>query len=289
MARPAKEKFHMGHFFMTLLIAIPALFALYLFAIMPRMRNRPDPRPFMDRLYAHRGLHDNDGDAPENSINAFQKAVDAGYGIELDIQLTADDVLVVCHDFDILRVCGVDKKVRDLTYEELQEYRIFDTDQTIPKFSDVLKLVNGRVPLIIEYKVPGADTKTCRLADELLSSYQGTYCVESFNPAVVLWYRCHRSEVFRGFLSDSFIREGYRDYPKPAYEVLHHLLLNFLIKPDFIAYDAKYYNDLSRRICKEIYKAPSVAWTIKSQRELEERAGDFDIFIFDSFLPESKE
>lgn len=266
-------------------IIILILILLYFMAVMPRMIHRADFEPFKDRLYAHRGLYDNAGDAPENSLNAFQKAVDMGFGIELDVQLTADDILVVCHDFDLKRICGVDKKVRDLTYEELQQYHILESDQTIPKFSDVLGLIDGQVPLIIEYKMPGADTKTCRLADEMLHSYEGVYCVESFNPMAVFWYRNNRSDILRGFLSDSFVKEGYRDYPMPAYEVLHHLLLNFLIKPDFIAYDAKYYNDLSRRICRDVYKAPAVAWTIQSQQELEDRSGDFDIFIFDSFLP----
>jgi glycerophosphoryl diester phosphodiesterase len=267
-------------------IIILLVVALYFFAIMPRMTNRPDFTPFTGRLYAHRGLYDNATDAPENSLRAFQKAVDAGYGIELDIQLTKDDVIVVCHDFDLKRICGVDKKVRDLTYEELQQYTIYDSDQTIPTFAEVLALVDGQVPLIIEYKVPGMDTKVCELGDEMLSSYDGLYCVESFHPLAVLWYRNHRNDIVRGFLSDSFVKEGYTEFPAPLYELLHNLCLNFLLKPDFIAYNAKYYNDLSRRICKDIYKAPAVAWTIQSQQELEDRADDFDIFIFDSFVPE---
>ena len=100
-------------------IIILVIVVLYLLMIMPRMINRPDFTPFQGRLYAHRGLHDNETNAPENSLNAFQKAVDAGYGIELDVQLTKDEIMVVCHDFDLKRICGADVKVRDLTFEEL--------------------------------------------------------------------------------------------------------------------------------------------------------------------------
>ena len=73
--------------------------------------------------------------------------------------------------------------------------------------------------------------------------------------------------------------------PKVVYDITHHMLVNFLISPDFIAYHHKYYKDLSRTLCRKLYHAPAVAWTIKSQQQLEDRKDDFDIFIFDSFLP----
>lgn len=165
---------------------ILVIVVLYLLMIMPRMINRPDFTPFQGRLYAHRGLHDNETNAPENSLNAFQKAVDAGYGIELDVQLTKDEKMVVCHDFDLKRICGADVKVRDLTFEELQGYHICKSDQTIPTFEEVLRLIDGKVPLIIEYKVPGMSAKVCEMADALLQDYKGLYCVESFHPLAVL-------------------------------------------------------------------------------------------------------
>ena len=267
------------------LIAVLVLTVLYLLSIMPRMTNRPDMTPFSGWLYAHRGLHDNRADAPENSMAAFQKAVEAGYGIELDVQLTRDQVPVVFHDFTLKRVCGLDKKVCELTWEELQDLRLCGSDQKIPSFAQVLKLVKGRVPLIVEYKIERFDTKVCELADALLSRYPGVYCIESFNPLGVLWYKKHRSEIFRGILSDNYVRNGDRQFPWIFYEVLHHMMFNFIVKPDFIAYNCKHYRDTARSICRSLFKAPSVAWTIKSQKELEERKRDFDLFIFDSFVP----
>ena len=108
-----------------LLICLAVFTVLYLLMIMPRMTGKPDTVPFKEWLYAHRGLHDNASDAPENSMRAFQKAVDAGYGIELDIQMTKDHVPVVFHDFTLKRICGAEGKVSDYTYEELQQFRLW--------------------------------------------------------------------------------------------------------------------------------------------------------------------
>ncbi|MGN0432534.1 MAG: glycerophosphodiester phosphodiesterase family protein [Lachnospiraceae bacterium] len=259
---------------------------LYLWMIMPRMSRRPDKSPFFEeRLYAHRGLHDNESEAPENSMAAFKKAVDAGYGIELDVQLTKDKIPVVFHDFTLQRVCGVRGKVADYTYEELQQFFLCKSQQKIPKLQEFLKLVDGRVPLIIEYKIPGVHAEVCAIADKLLSEYKGTYCIESFNPAGLFWYRRNRKTVMRGQLAMNFLKAGEKEYPAILYFLLHHLLFNFLTKPDFIAYHHCDYKDLSRCICRCLYRCTSVAWTIRSEEELKSRKQDFDLFIFDSFVP----
>ncbi|MDE6063272.1 MAG: glycerophosphodiester phosphodiesterase, partial [Lachnospiraceae bacterium] len=114
---------------LTVVSIILAVSVLYLLMIMPRMLHRPDSAPFAGVLYAHRGLHDNTSEAPENSMAAFQKAVDAGFGIELDVQLSFDKVPVVFHDFSLARACGAEGKVADYTYEELQQFTLFDSDQ----------------------------------------------------------------------------------------------------------------------------------------------------------------
>lgn len=267
------------------LIVIVVIIIIYFLAIMPRMFGRPDKTPFMGVLYAHRGLHDNKSDAPENSMAAFRKAVEAGYGIELDVQLTKDKIPVVFHDFTLERVCGGAGKVRDYTYEELQKFQLCGTCEKIPKFEEFLKLVNGKVPLIIEYKIPTLSAEVCRLADEMLQGYKGAYCMESFNPMALIWYRRHRKHIMRGQLSTSYIKEKEKGYPWILFVMLHHMLFNFLTKPDFIAYQHKYYKDWSRSICRYLYRATAVAWTIRSKEELDNRKKDFDLFIFDSFIP----
>lgn len=273
---------------LVILIALPVLVLLYLLSVMPRMMNRPDITPFQGWLYAHRGLHDNASDAPENSLRAFARAVEAGYGIELDVQLTKDQIPVVFHDFTLKRVCGVDKKVSELTLEELEKLRICASDQKIPTFARVLELVDGKVPLIVEYKIAALDTRVCELGDALLSEYRGVYCIESFNPLGVLWYKKHRGQVLRGILSDNYVKKGEKEFPVIFYQMLHNMIFNFIAKPDFIAYNSLFHRDWSRRICRGLYRAPAVAWTIKSQEELEKRRKDFDLFIFESFTPSAE-
>jgi glycerophosphoryl diester phosphodiesterase len=258
---------------------------LYLLMIMPRMRHRPDRTPFMGYLYAHRGLHDNKTEAPENSIEAFRKAVEAGFGIELDVQLSKDGVPVVFHDFTLKRICGVEGKLENYTYKELQQFTLFGSSAKIPGLEEVLKLVDGRVPLIVEYKIPGRHTEICSIADKMLSTYKGAYCIESFNPLGLLWYRKNRTEVMRGQLADNFIKAGENELSKIVYFSMHHMLFNFITKPDFIAYNHNYYRDWSRRLCRYLYRAISVAWTIRNEDELNDRKDDFDLFIFDSFIP----
>lgn len=252
---------------------------------MPRMRNKPDRTPFMEVFYAHRGLHDNKTDAPENSMKAFEMAVDAGYGIELDVQLSKDNVPVIFHDINLNRVCGIEGKVRDYTYKELQKFYLYNSKEGIPTLEAFLKMVNGKVPLIVELKTESTEISVCSYVDQLLKNYQGVYCIESFNPLVLYWYKRKRNSVMRGQLSDAFLQEeGIKGF---LYFALEHMLLNFITKPDFIAYNHKYYWTLSRQICRKIYKNLAVAWTITSQDELEVRKKDFDLFIFENFLPDT--
>ena len=191
-----------------LLIVLVVLAVLYFLMIMPRMIHKPDTAPFKEWLYAHRGLHDNATEAPENSMAAFRKAADAGFGIELDIQLTKDKIPVVFHDFTLKRVCGGEGKISDYTYEELQQFHLCDSVEKIPKFEDVLKMVDGKVPLIVEFKIERTDLSLCPLADKMLRAYKGMYCMESFNPLGVWWYRKKHPDLVRGQLSDAFLKEG---------------------------------------------------------------------------------
>ena len=265
----------------VVLAVIAVLIIVYLLMIMPRMTGKPDTEAFMHHLYAHRGLFDNESDAPENSIKAFKKAVDAGFGIEMDVQLTKDDVAVVFHDGKLERMCGAEGKVCDYTFEELQQFSLAKSEEKIPLFTEVLKLVDGKVPLIIEYKIESTDTKVCEIGNEILKDYKGVYCIESFNPFGVLWYKKHRKDVVRGQLSEDFWKNGSKK--TLLYFVMAKLLTNFITRPDFIAYCHKDAKNVSRRICRRL-GALSVAWTIKNREEYERAKSQFDLFIFDSFI-----
>lgn len=266
------------------LIISAVLAILYLWAIMPRMIQRPDYSRLMDWHYAHRGLHNNESDAPENSMAAFKKAIEAGYGIELDVQLTKDRIPVVFHDETLKRVCGAEGKIRDYTYQELQQFTLCNSGERIPLFADFLKLVNGRVPLIIEIKVYENADIVCSAADNLIKEYKGIYCIESFHPFAVQWYKEHRPEVIRGQLSSNFNTPEKRE--SASMFMVHYLMTNFLCRPDFIAYDHHHKKNISRVLCRYLYGAVSVAWTIRSQKELNPAKDAFDLFIFEGFIPE---
>ena len=238
----------------TLIIVITVLMILYLLAIMPRLGNRKARLDFLGVYYAHRGLHNNESKAPENSLAAFKKAVEG--------------------------------KVCDYTFQELKEFKLCGSEERIPAFEQVLKLVGGKVPLIVELKVEWTDISVCPLADEMLRNYKGLYCIESFNPLALFWYRRHHSDVVRGQLSDGFLKSG--EFKGILYVFLQNLMLNWITKPDFIAYNHRYADVCARKICRSLYKNMAVAWTIKSQQELEKARNKFDIFIFDSFIPDGK-
>ena len=156
------------------------------------------------------------------------------------------------------------------------------TDEKIPAFTDILKAVDGRTPLIIEYKVENNADALCHTCNEILKDYNGLYCIESFHPFAVRWYRKKRPDVVRGQLSENFMKTN----PNVLYFFLNHLLFNFLTTPDFIAYNHKHYKSVSLTLCHKLYRCLSVAWTIRSQEALDAMKAHFDLFIFEDFIPQ---
>ena len=149
---------------MVFLIILIVLILLYVFLLIPRL-----PRRDMSALtkvdYAHRGLWN--AQRPENSLSAFRSAVDAGYGIELDVHRTKDGVLVVHHDDNLKRVCGVDRRIAQSTLAEVRACHLSGTDEVVPTFDEVLEAVGGRVPLIVELKVEQNVDSLCSAVREL--------------------------------------------------------------------------------------------------------------------------
>ena len=271
--------------FLIILPIILFVLAVYLIALFPGFKKGISFQPFEECYIAHRGLFKNDGDCPENSIAAFSRAVALDYGIELDVQLTKDKALVVFHDDSLARMCGIEKNIQDCTYEELQHLCLLKSGEKIPLLEEVLSVVGGKVPLIVEIKnSPNWHEATVATA-KLLDRYTGCYCIESFSPLVVEWYKKNRPNVIRGQLSTNY----FRDEPQMGFLskfVLTNLLLNVRAKPDFIAYNHIHKNQLSYKLLRLLYPIKNVAWTIKSQQELETAKDTFSCFIFDSFIPD---
>ena len=208
--------------------------ALPVFLIAPGKAWRRQKRPFMGKNFAHRGLHTRDKAVPENSLEAFRLAVRAGYGIELDVQLSKDGQVVVFHDDTLERVCGVSGRVDERSYEQLSHLSLCGTAYTIPLFSQVLELVRGAEPLIVELKPGKRNRELCQKTLALLQNYRGSCCIESFDPFIVAWFRLHAGELFRGQLA--MPREEYRGLSKIMAYAASRTLFNFLARPQFIAY-----------------------------------------------------
>lgn len=271
----------------VLLIVIIVLAILFLYCIRPNTSRRQEMAVFEKQYIAHRGLFDNKNGIPENSIPAFKRAVDQGYGIELDVQLTMDHKLVVFHDESLRRLCRADRLLRDCTYAELQEYFLGISRERIPLFEDVLKVVDGKVPLIVEVKPEGNWKETTKVMAEIMDGYSGCYCMESFHPLAVEWFRKNRPAVIRGQLSTNF----FLDEPRRKWSekfILTNLLLNFKARPDFIAFNHIWSGSLAYTLCRKIYDVENVGWTIRNQDELERAKGIFQVIIFDSFVPDEK-
>ena len=177
--------------------------------------------------------------------------------------------------------CG---ETGELTLAELKQLSLAGTQERIPTFQEFLTLVNGQVPLIIEIKMDKRDDRIPEAVNEQLRGYQGVYCIESFHPSALIWYRKHRPDVFRGQLCTNFNKEN-KNCSLPFF-LLSKMLSNIAARPDFIAYNWLYRDDLSRRICCGFYHALSVGWTIRSQKEMDECRKDFTLFIFEGFIPE---
>lgn len=250
--------------------------------------------------------------APENSLAAFAAAAEAGYGIELDLQLTKDGQVIVVHDPDLKRVAGDPRRVADLTYDELTRIPLFGNDapgtavasprpesddrgatptgyfQHVPLFSDVLRVVAGRVPLIVEYKFDDnavfgpREEELMEKGDALLQAYDGPYVIESFNPRAVEWYKEHRPEVCRGQLSWPAKVDGKGGVAEWAAGLL---VFDFLSRPDFVAYDWSGGNSPQVRLARAM-GATAVSWTVRSSDELAQCDDWFDRHIFEAFVPE---
>ena len=257
------------------LLAVAGAAGAYVAAIAPRIKERPAIDAFSGKVYAHRGMHG--GKEMENSLAAFEKAVENGYGIELDVQLSADGQAIVFHDASLLRLFGENKTVSAMTVSELAEYGI-------PTLKEALEVIDGKVPLIVELKGETSDVSVAPIAAEVLDEYIGDYCVQSFNPYILKWFKNCRPDILRGQLSTDFGKEDKRGI---KYFALEHLLCNFMSRPDFISYNHKYPRKLSVTLCRKLFNAPAVAWTIKTSEEWSKCADKFDAYVCEG-LPKKK-
>ena len=245
------------------------------FLLAPGKATKRQKAPFYGRSFAHRGLHTEDKSVPENSLEAFRLAGRAGYGVELDVQLTKDGQVVVFHDDTLDRVCGVPGKLEEKSYDELKLLSLCGTNQRIPLLTEVLEVYQGRGPLLVELKTGSRNRELCEKTYAILSDYPGEVCIESFNPFIVRWFKKHAKDIVRGQLA-----AWPKDYGDAVSRgnafLLSRCLLNFLARPQFIAYRTGI-RPLGVQL-SEALGAMNFVWTARNERA--ERGRDAVIFEF---------
>ena len=267
---------------LVVLLILLIIIGIYILLVMPAHNKRINE--FVGTRYAHRGLHDET--IPENSLAAFARAVEMGFGIELDVRRSADGELVVFHDDSLERMVGCHGSTRDFTAKELSAMSLAGTKEGIPTLNQVLKLVDGKVPLLIEIKENAVEKDIAAETAELLRGYRGAYIVESFNPLSLRRFRKVNSKVPRGILSQGYLR--YSEYKAPLYFLLQFLLLNRLSRPSFVAFHKNHAKKNLSFILAKLMGAATFAWTVKSEEEEKQAFNNgFDTVIFEGYIPKA--
>lgn len=231
---------------------------------------------------AHRGLWSPDG-PPENSLAAFEAACAAGYGMELDVQLSADGVPVVFHDDRLERLTGATGRLADRTAAELAEIRIKDTRETIPTLAEVLECVGGRSLVVIELKVLNGEERALepRVA-RALQGYAGPVAAISFNPHSVAWFADHAPHLLRGL--DSAAYHDALNWMIPAEEraALAELSHVALARPHFLSLGLDMLPSESAAALRA-KGMPVVAWTVRAAEQWARVKGACDNLMFEGF------
>lgn len=226
--------------------------------------------------FAHRGLHGRG--AAENTCSAFAAAIAAGHGIELDVQFVANGELMVFHDERLDRLTPETGLLADRTGLELSKIRLFGTDDTIPRLSEVLALVAGRVPLLIELKLHhGSVNHICLAVRRALEGYRGEAAIMSFDSAVPAWFNEHAQRIPRGLVVSE--GEAIKTTERLRTQAKLRLAL-YRSKPDFVAYDLRNLpSPLARAL--RARKIPVLAWTVGNSAQEQEAFKAADEIIYE--------
>ncbi len=231
---------------------------------------------------AHRGLHKENGSIPENSIAAFKAAIANHYAIECDLSLTKDGNIIVFHDHNLKRLTGLNKKVEQVNYDELKDLNLFISNEKIPRLEELLTLVGGKVPLLIELKPHGNMKKLCQTFMHHMEKYQGKWAVFSFHPKVVLWFKKNYPDVVRGQISAYF--DDVTNMPRPLKFLMKRMFFNHLTKPDFISYNIR--NLPNKHVDRQKKKGITIiSYAARNQKDFDFVKDYYHNVVFEYFIP----
>ena len=224
---------------------------------------------------AHRGLWGEN--IVENSLSAYENAVINGYPIEIDLYSSIDGELFSFHDQNLERMTGQGGYIYQKTAKELKTLKLNGSNESIPTFNEVLSVVDGKVPLLIELKDQPDKTYVDKVV-ERLKSYKGEFAIQSFNPLYIKRVKKLAPFFLRGILGT---KTHSKNLPFIKRQVIKNMLLSFLIKPDFISYS---FEDLPLKKCKA-KRLPVITWTITNENDYKRIKPYAKNIIFENFIP----
>jgi len=258
-----------------------AVFILF-FIIPNRVRNsRTKYRPWLRGHFCHRGLYAKDQKISENSLGAFAHALELGYGVELDVQLSADGMVYVFHDDDLKRMTGVPGLLEEKTSAELDLMRLIGSGEKIPLLSQVLTLIDGKVPMLVELKTTKRKEKYVKAVTELMKDYHGDYAYCSFDPQILTFLRAFAPRQLRGLNMEYSLNKTQFDGLTRL--VLQFALLNFNCKPDYLSVDYAHVPFVYK--FWRSFGAFGMKWAVPSQEAEDELTGSCETIIFEHYLP----
>ena len=229
------------------------------------------------KFIAHRGLFDREK-IPENSMLAFDKALEKGYSIEIDVNMTQDGYIVVFHDNSLKRMTGIKNDITTMTLSEIKKLKLLGTENKIPTFEDVLLQVSGKVPILIEVRPNSKYKELMENLINLLEKYNGKYSIQSFDPRIVYWLKKNMPQISRGQISSKNIREVKSRILKI---LLGKMVFNVITKPNFISYQYLSINEKFYK--KQKNKGREViAWTLKNKEDYEKIRDYCDMVVFEN-------
>ncbi|GEC16708.1 glycerophosphodiester phosphodiesterase [Nitrobacter winogradskyi] len=239
------------------------------------------------RPIAHRGLHDHARGIMENMPGAIRAAIAGKFGIEVDIQLTADGEAMVYHDDELGRLTEGSGALRTLTAAELKRVVFKSTSERMMSLADLCALVAGRVPLVIEVKSHfDGNTRLVRRMAEVLSGYDGPAAGMSFDPDQVMAMRELMPSLPRGIVAQrDYTKDHWPEATSRQRAAMTHLRHAFRTRPHFIAYNVNELPALAPWIARNIFGCPLLTWTVRTAEQRARAARHAEQMIFEGFYP----
>ena len=240
------------------------------------------------RPIAHRGYHDATTRRLENTLPAAEAAIARNFAVECDLQLTADDKVVVFHDDTLDRLMRTSGSVERKTLAEIRAARFRDCDDTIPALEELLDLVDGRVPLVIELKSRfTGDRRLEAAAAAILAGYSGPAAVMSFDPASMAAMRRLAPSLPRGMLADNFTEANWPALPLASRLAYRAMIAAPVVLPAFVAYNVRDLPASPPLALRHFFRLPLLAWTVHTQSDRATARAWADQIIFEGFDPDA--